>query len=197
VKLVVGLGNPGRQYESTRHNAGWWLLDRMAEEWSFDPWRKNMDALVTSRRLHGTIVRLVKPLTYMNLSGAALTPYLRRPGFSPAADLLVVVDEVALALGRFRLRADGSAGGHNGLKSIEASVGSNVYSRLRIGIRPEHEGAVRQLSNFVLGPLSAAEVEILDGLAPELIATVDTWLRDGTLTAMNKHNRKHPPPAGE
>jgi PTH1 family peptidyl-tRNA hydrolase len=189
------LGNPGGQYENTRHNAGWWLLDQIAREWSFEPWRKNMDALVTSRRLDGKVVRLMKPLTYMNLSGSALTPYLRRPSFTPASDLLVVVDEVALPLGRFRLRADGTAGGHNGLKSIEAALDSNGYARLRIGIRPPHEEAVRHLSNFVLSPLSRVEVKTLNELAPELVATVGTWLSDGALQAMNKHNRRPPPPS--
>lgn len=118
MKLIVGLGNPGREYERTRHNVGWWVVNHLADVWHFGAWREDGQALTVSGRLGAAHVRLVKPLTFMNLSGAALVPYLRRATFDPAADLLVVVDDVALPVGRIRLRAQGSAGGHNGLKSI-------------------------------------------------------------------------------
>ena len=191
MKLIVGLGNPGRNYEFTRHNAGWWLLDRLADEWKFESWeRDGRDSIVASRRSDGQLVRLMKPQTYMNLSGAALRNYLRRESFNVAEDLLVVVDEVALPLGSFRLRANGSAGGHNGLKSVEAAIGHNNYARLRIGIAPSETEAVDDLSNFVLSPMSKAERAVYEELAPDLVATVDTWLREGVLKAMNKHNRK-------
>lgn len=191
----MGLGNPGRNYESTRHNAGWWLLDQLAREWAFEAWHRDMEALVSSRRIDGVLVRLLKPLTYMNLSGAALRPYLRRLTFSATDDLLVVVDEVALPLGTFRIRANGSAGGHNGLRSIEAAIGNNNYARLRIGIRPDAAANVRQLSDFVLSPMSREERQTLEDLSPRLVAAVDTWLHDGPLEAMNAHNRKPPPAA--
>jgi PTH1 family peptidyl-tRNA hydrolase len=194
VKLIVGLGNPGRDYENTRHNAGWWLLDRLAKEWDFEAWRRDLDSLVTSRRIDGRLIRLMKPLTYMNLSGAALRPYLRRPTFNHAEDLLIVVDEVALPLGSFRLRAEGSAGGHNGLKSVEAALGSTRYARLRIGIRPEQLESVNQLADFVLSPMTKGERAILEELAPRLRATVETWIRDGPTRAMNLYNRKTKPP---
>src|SRR5579872_2947433 len=117
MKLIVGLGNPGREYERTRHNVGWWVVDHLADVWHLGAWRQDGQALAVSGRLGAAHVRLVKPLTFMNLSGAALVPYLGRPTFDAATDLLVVVDDVALPVGRMRLRAHGSAGGHNGLRA--------------------------------------------------------------------------------
>ena len=124
MKVIVGLGNPGREYSGTRHNVGWWVVDHLADVWRFDGWKKDGEAHVTTGTLHGKRVRLMKPQTYMNLSGSVLRSYLRRPAWSAASDLMIVVDEVALPLGRYRFRARGSAGGHNGLKSIEGAVGS-------------------------------------------------------------------------
>lgn len=193
MKLIAGLGNPGRRYESTRHNVGWWLLDRIALLWNFESWKRDLDAAVTSKRLRGGLVRLLKPLTYMNLSGASLRPYLRRPTFDVASDLLVVVDDVALPLGSFRLRAHGSAGGHNGLRSIEQAVGTTAYARLRIGIRPLHDEQ-QTLTNFVLSPMSRTEKEVLNHLGPRLDEAVESWIFEGIGPAMNKFNRKTPPP---
>jgi PTH1 family peptidyl-tRNA hydrolase len=189
VKLVVGLGNPGKRYERTRHNVGWWVVDHLADVWRFDPWRKDADTVVADGRRGTTRVRLVKPQTYMNLSGAALRAYLRRETWSATTDLLVVVDEVALPVGRFRLRARGSAGGHNGLKSIEAAVGSQEYARLRIGIQPEHD--VGDLSDFVLDRFGKGDAATISDLMPTLEALVDAWVREGALAAMNAFNRKH------
>ena len=136
MKVIMGLGNPGREYEDTRHNVGWWLLDHLAQRWHADPWRKDGEAVTTTARLGPHALKLVKPQTYMNLSGAALRPDLKRTGWTPAQDLLVLVDEVAVPVGEYRLRAAGSPGGHNGLKSIEAHLKSPAYPRLRSGIRP-------------------------------------------------------------
>src|SRR6185436_18745284 len=107
MKVIVGLGNPGREYEHTRHNVGWWVVDHLADVWHFDRWKRDGEALVTTGLVGPTKVRLIKPQTYMNLSGAVLRPYARRPFWSAATDLLVVVDEVALPLGRYRFRARG------------------------------------------------------------------------------------------
>ena len=117
----MGLGNPGPEYERTRHNAGYLLVDHLAIRWGFAPLRRSDEALATTGTLHGVPVRLVKPTTYMNRSGDALRP-LRSPVWDPASDLLVLVDDVALPPGRFRLRGAGTPGGHNGLKSIEAAL---------------------------------------------------------------------------
>ena len=191
MKLVVGLGNPGKRYERTRHNVGWWVVDHLADVWHFDAWRKDGESLVADGRRGATRVRLVKPQTYMNLSGGILRPYLRRETWSAASDLLIVVDEVALPIGRFRLRARGSAGGHNGLKSIEAAVGSQDYARLRLGIGPAIEQQrVGELSNFVLDRFGRADTKIIETLLPTMEQLVDLWIREGALQAMNAFNRR-------
>lgn len=187
MKLIVGLGNPGKQYERTRHNVGWWMVDHLADVWHFEAWRKNGEARETSGSVGGRRVRLVKPLTYVNLSGSVLRPYLRRPAFSAAADLLIVVDEVALPLGRFRFRGRGSAGGHNGLKSIEAAVGSQEYPRLRIGIKPSEEHrSVGSLSDFVLDEFGKSEAATIRGLFPTLTEAIELWLHEGITPVMNR-----------
>ena len=137
MKVILGLGNPGREYEHTRHNVGWWLTDHLAERWSFDAWKKDGQAKVAQGHLSGMreTVRLVKPQTYMNLSGGVVVQYARRPFWSAANDLLVLVDDVAIPAGTWRLRAEGGAGGHNGLKSIQQSLGST--SHVRIGLHTE------------------------------------------------------------
>src|SRR5262245_42861359 len=112
------------------------MLDHLADVWRFSPWRKNLDAEVSTGRVGEHDVRLLKPQTYMNLSGQALRPYLRDERLKVPTDLVVVVDDVALPVGRYRLRAQGSAGGHNGLESIEDALGSREYSRVRIGVGP-------------------------------------------------------------
>ena len=191
MKVIVGLGNPGRKYEQTRHNVGWWVLDHLADVWRLDGWRKDGDSTVAETRLGDTRVRLVKPQTFMNLSGAALRPYLRRFGWSPAKDLLVIVDEVALPLGTYRLRSRGSAGGHNGLKSVEGAIGNQEYARLRIGIQPvDNDRQVGGLSDFVLDRFGADERAVILDLMPKMEDAVGIWLNEGIEKAMNVHNRK-------
>lgn len=191
MKLIVGLGNPGRRYEETRHNVGWWALDHLADVWHFEGWRAEGDALLVEGRVAEEQVRLVKPQTYMNLSGVALRPYLRRLEWSGLQDLLVVVDEVAIPLGTFRLRATGSAGGHNGLKSIEATLGTRDYARLRIGIAPlDPARQVADLADFVLDPFEAAEQKVVRDLLPRIGDAVECWAREGIQPAMNAYNRK-------
>ncbi|HEX2718814.1 MAG TPA: aminoacyl-tRNA hydrolase [Gemmatimonadaceae bacterium] len=189
VKVILGLGNPGREYEQTRHNVGWMVLDHLADVWRFPGWRKDGEALTSSGTVGGVATRLVKPLTYMNLSGQVLRPWLRRPFWAAAKDLLVVVDEVALPLGSWRLRASGSAGGHNGLKSVEHHLKSREYPRLRVGIRPEDERReVGDLSDFVLGPFGKVERERVSELLPTLRAAIESFVTDGITVAMNRHN---------
>jgi PTH1 family peptidyl-tRNA hydrolase len=127
----------------------------------------------------------------MNLSGGILRPYLRRETWSAARDLLVIVDDVALPVGRYRLRAQGSAGGHNGLKSIEAAVGSQDYARLRVGVGPG-EGRERKsdLSDYVLDKMGKRERADIETLFPDLIALAECWLSEGVVTAMNRFNKK-------
>jgi len=195
LKVIVGLGNPGREYAATRHNVGWWLIDHLADVWHFDTWKKDSVSQVANGTVGGVKVRLVKPQTYMNLSGQALKNYVRRPFWSAAKDLLVVVDEVQLPVGRSRIRARGSAGGHNGLKSVEQALDSREYARLRIGVGPseERKGIYKDLADFVLAPFARDEREDVLSLLPPLTATVETWLNEGVEKAMNVHNRAAEP----
>ena len=188
MKVILGLGNPGRQYEQTRHNVGWWVLDHLADVWRLDGWRRDGETLTLGGTVAGHPVRLVKPQTYMNLSGQVLRPYLRRPAWSAASDLMVVVDEVALPLGSYRLRARGSAGGHNGLRDVERSLGTQDYARLRIGIKPDDPRRVGNLADFVLSPFARDERPVVHELLPRLGDAIEIWLRDGILKAMNAHN---------
>ena len=191
MKVILGLGNPGREYAATRHNVGWWLIDHLADVWHFDGWKKDGVSHASSGVVASVKVKLVKPQTYMNLSGQALKNYARRPFWSAAKDLLVVVDEVQIPVGRFRIRARGSAGGHNGLKSVEQALGNQEYPRLRIGVGPseERKGVYGDLADFVLAPFARDEREDVLALLPPLTATVETWLKDGVELAMNLHNR--------
>ena len=197
MKVILGLGNPGREYAATRHNVGWWLIDHLADVWQLDGWKKAGESQVANGSVGGVKVRLVKPQTYMNLSGQALKNYVRRPFWSASKDLLVVVDEVQLPVGRFRIRARGSAGGHNGLKSVEQALGSRDYPRLRIGVGPseERKGIYKDLADFVLSPFARDEREDVLGLLPVLAAATETWLRDGVEKAMNLHNSPRDPKA--
>jgi len=188
VKVLLGLGNPGRNYEHTRHNVGWWVLDHLADVWRLDGWRRDGETLTLGGSVAGHQVRLVKPQTYMNLSGQVLRPYLRRPAWSAASDLLAVVDEVALPLGSYRLRARGSAGGHNGLRDVERALGTQEYPRLRVGIKPEDPRRVGNLSDFVLSPFGKDERAVVLDLLPRITDAVEIWLRDGIIKAMNAHN---------
>jgi PTH1 family peptidyl-tRNA hydrolase len=124
----------------------------------------------------------------MNLSGQALRPYLRRPSWSAASDLMVVVDEVAIPLGTYRLRARGSAGGHNGLRDLESTLGTQVYPRLRVGIKPLDDRRIGDLAGFVLSPFSSDERPVVLELLPRLQDAIEIWLRDGIIKAMNIHN---------
>lgn len=192
MKVIVGLGNPGREYAATRHNVGWWLIDHLADVWHFDGWKKDDNSHIANGTVGGVKVRLVKPQTYMNLSGQALKNFVRRPFWSPAKDLLIVVDEVQLPVGRIRIRPRGSAGGHNGLKSIEHALGTQEYGRLRIGVGPseERKRIYTDLADFVLAPFARDERDDILGLMPQLTGAVEVWLKEGPEKAMNLHNRR-------
>ncbi|MHB1097524.1 MAG: aminoacyl-tRNA hydrolase [Gemmatimonadaceae bacterium] len=198
MKLVVGLGNPGPEYESTRHNVGWWVIDHLADVWRLPPWRTVPNARAADAELDGRRVRLLKPQTFMNLSGDALAPYAQRPFWSVANDLLVVVDDVALPLGTFRFRGKGSAGGHNGLRSVEEALGTMEYARLRVGVGPETPVPGAVLREFVLAGFAPDEAAVVKDLLPALRAGITTWIADGIVAAMNRHPGRpaspEPPP---
>lgn len=186
--MVVGLGNPGAGYADTRHNAGFILADALADRWQL-AFRRASRARVASGTVAGQPLFLIKPHTYMNESGAALLPLLDQPDWDPARDLLILVDDAALPLGTYRMRAQGSSGGHNGLESIEAALGSRTYARLRIGIGPVPPDLI-DLADWVLVPFTGEEAGTLGELLPELADAVECWVSEGIEGAMNRFNKK-------
>ena len=176
MRAVVGLGNPGPEYAATRHNAGFLLADAVAAHWRLLPFRRAERARATEGTVAGVPVRILKPTTFMNRSGAALASLRADPAFTPSRDLLILVDDFQIPLGTFRLRTDGSAGGHNGLKSIEGALQSQQYARLRIGVGPLPEG-VTDWADYVLAPFEPDQVEQINALLPQMIEAVDKWLR--------------------
>ena len=179
MRAVVGLGNPGPEYAATRHNAGFWLADALVARWDFPPFRRGERARVTEGEVDGVPVRVLKPTTYMNSSGAALASLRADPAFDPARDLLVLVDDFAIPAGTSRLRGEGSAGGHNGLKSIESALLSQQYARLRIGVGPLPEG-VSDWSEYVLAPFTAEQRDQVQAIMPQLVDAVTKWVKEGT-----------------
>ena len=190
MKVIVGLGNPGREYEATRHNVGWWFVDDLARRWDLGAWKKDGESMSITGRVGLKQVKLQKPQTYMNLSGSVLRPYLRREAWSAANDLMIVVDEVAIPIGEYRLRAFGSAGGHNGLKSIEAHLKSPTYPRLRIGIKPiDERREVGDLADFVLRTMPRDERELVTALFDRMATAMELWIADGTEKAVSTMGR--------
>jgi PTH1 family peptidyl-tRNA hydrolase len=162
------------------------LIDHLARRWKLGSFGRGDRARVVEAVSQGEPLVLLKPQTYMNRSGAAVAPYLG-PKFDPARDLFVLVDDVAIPSGTFRLRGAGSAGGHNGLKSIEGAIRRQDYPRLRIGVGPKPVGA--DLADFVLSPLPADERRLLDDLLDPMADAVECWLTEGIEIAMTKFNR--------
>jgi PTH1 family peptidyl-tRNA hydrolase len=185
--FIVGLGNPGAEYEWTRHNLGFLLVDKLARDAGIEVRRRDCRALVGRASIAETEVLLVKPQTFMNLSGEAVQCLLsKQPDLKPATALIVISDDLALPFGRIRIRQRGSAGGHNGLKSIIGALGTNEFIRLRIGIMPDHP--VANTKGFVLDQLpkaARAEVEKILERGAEALGAI---LRDGALKAMSIYN---------
>ena len=185
--LIVGLGNPGKEYESTRHNLGFMLIDKLAHDEGINVNRRECSALVGRGEIEGTRTQLVKPQTFMNLSGHAVACLLARIDSDVPIDQLVVIsDDLALPLGRIRIRERGSAGGHNGLKSIIASIGTDEFIRLRIGITPEHP--ISDAKKFVLDNFSRSERPIVEETIELSAKAIRTIIRDGALKAMSEFN---------
>lgn len=185
-KVIVGLGNPGREYALTRHNAGWWLIDALLERWGFGRWRAEKVAAVAGGRVEPFQVRLIKPMTYMNRSGSAVSGLARMKAIDVTKDLLVLVDDVALEPGVIRFRATGSPGGHNGLKSVEQALGTKDYPRLRIGVGAKPPQM--DLADWVLAPPGRADRQAILDRMPDMIAGVELWMSSGIEAAMNRYN---------
>ena len=193
MKVVVGLGNPGSSYAETRHNVGWMVLDRIADRAGWGGRAKARDGAAVMRgRYRELDLVLVKPTTYMNLSGIAVRKVLARER-APMGDLLVVVDDFALPLGRLRIRDEGSAGGHNGLRSIVAEMGTQKFARLRIGIGEPSSNAI----HHVLNRFSPDERDIVDDVLDAAADAVEDWAREGTARAATKWNAWRPPVEAE
>jgi len=196
VKLIAGLGNPGLEYDRTRHNVGFEVVDRLARRYSDVAGGGPASAAAKSRfgglLLEATIgderVLLLKPLTYMNRSGQSVSEAVRFHKLDPQKDLLVIVDDLALACGVIRLRDRGSAGGHNGLSDVERLLGTDCYSRLRIGIDPPK--AIPQKS-YVLGHFTPEQRGRLEPALEDAVAASTCWAKEGISTAMNRFNSRN------
>ena len=188
MKAIVGLGNPGAQYRGTRHNVGFAVLDELARRASVEFESAPADALMARWRRTDEPVLLVKPLTYMNLSGQAVGELSRYFKIEPV-DLLIVVDEVQLPLGKLRARARGSAGGHNGLKSVIAHLGDN-YGRLRLGVgRGEQR---RDLADHVLARFDKDEAAEAERMIARAADAAETFITSGIAAVMNQFNGGDP-----
>ena len=183
--MVVGLGNPGPRYARHRHNVGFQCVDLLAQRARLVFDRVQFRAAIATGEIAGVRVLLAKPQTFMNLSGQAVVPLLRYYRIEPA-DMLVLYDELDLPLGRLRLRAEGGAGGHNGMKSIITQLGSPAFPRLRIGIgRPPGR---MEPADYVLQDFTTEQEIEMAFVRPRAVEGIETWLRDGLMTAMNRIN---------
>lgn len=187
MKVIVGLGNPGEKYDNTRHNVGWWVLDRLAYDWDLGSFEQaDLDHRI-SGTLNGIDFLLMKPTTYVNKSGMALAHLRLSDQFFSNGDLLIVVDDASLDAGKIRFRPEGSSGGHNGLKSISQSLGTESYSRLKIGVGRPSKGI--ELSDWVLSGMAQEDEESVLALLPTLAEAVQVWMTEGVQGAMNQFNR--------
>jgi PTH1 family peptidyl-tRNA hydrolase len=196
MKLIVGLGNPGREYAGTRHNIGFEVIDRLAERFGwggsgeFDRVARNkFEGLASDGpvNLRGRTEKalLLKPMTFMNVSGRAVQAAMAFYQLTPA-DIMIVLDDLALACGRIRLRAEGSSGGHNGLKDIERALGTSGYPRLRVGIDPPPPRVPGR--DYVLSRFSDQQRPLIDRAVERASAAVEKWMDQGIAAAMNQFN---------
>lgn len=186
MKLVAGLGNPGRQYAGTRHNVGFDVIDELVRRHQVGFEAAPADAMMGKWRAAGDVVLLVKPLTFMNLSGVAIGQLLRYFKID-VADLLVICDDVNLPLGRLRVRGSGSEGGHNGLRSMAQQLGTVEYARLRVGVG--RGDTRRDLADHVLGGFSAEEQPGVAGAVTRAADAAEMFVSDGLAKVMNTFNR--------
>ena len=185
--LIVGLGNPGSDYASTRHNLGFMLIDKLAADERIVVKRRECNSLVGQGEIEGVVTKLAKPQTFMNLSGAAVSCLLRKVGSdAPIEQLVVISDDLALPVGKIRIRERGSAGGHNGLKSIIAEIGTDEFIRLRIGIQPDHPLA--DAKRFVLDTFPKSEQTVVEETLEKGADALRMIIRDGALRAMQQFN---------
>lgn len=183
--LIVGLGNPGREYEKTRHNLGFMLVDMLADQSRSQVKREECRSLVGRAEIENQTVELVKPQTYMNLSGEAVSCLVKKPDRS-IERLIVISDDLALPFGTMRIRPKGTHGGQNGLRSIIECLGTQEFIRLRIGIQPEHP--ISNARNFVLESFSREEFKTVEKVLETAAEAVRSIVTEGTDRAMAKFN---------
>lgn len=196
VIVIVGLGNPGIEYQFTPHNAGFLAIDRLAERCGVTVNNRRSKSLTAAARIGGRRVLLAKPETFMNLSGLAVQALLAETG-GDASHLIVLYDDVAFPLGEIRVRKRGGPGGHNGVKSICGALGTEEWLRIRIGIAPQNEAAAERIRqdrrDYVLDPFRKAELAVLDQALDEAATAVEMLVTDGAAPAMNRFNRRLDP----
>ncbi|MGL5089061.1 MAG: aminoacyl-tRNA hydrolase [Cetobacterium sp.] len=188
MKLIVGLGNPGREYERTRHNVGFDIVDEFAQKNGFNQFKDKFQGLITEKTINGEKVILLKPQTYMNLSGNSIIQVIKFYKIDPAAELVVVYDDMDLPLGKTRVKINGSAGGHNGIKSIISHLGSN-FIRVKCGIG-KAENKDKNI-NFVLGKFTKEESELVDPMFLNIKSLLEDVVKDTEIDKiMQKYNKK-------
>ncbi len=190
--LIVGLGNPGKTYEKTRHNIGFTAVDLLARKYRLE-FKKQLQfkGVLAEGKIGETSVMLLKPLTFMNLSGEAVVLVMRYYQMD-LSQLLIITDDVALPLGQLRIRINSGSGGHNGLKSVEESLQTNRYPRLRIGVGDRDHG---DLLDHVLGKFSKEEETLIPSVLERVVQAVEIWLDDGLTSAMNFANKSSSTPS--
>lgn len=188
MKLIIGLGNPGERYEGTRHNVGFEVVDQFLRKHGLKMTDQKFRADFTSAHINGEKVYFIKPYTYMNLSGEAILPFMSYFGIG-MEDILVVYDDLDLEPGRIRLRQSGSAGGHNGVKSMIEMLGSQEFYRIKIGIgRPQGGWKV---TDHVLAPFSLEQVPLINQSIDTAIEAIEHWIKtDDFIATMNEYNKK-------
>ena len=187
MRLIVGLGNPGSRYINTPHNIGYEVVDALAERWNCKFKRSKYKGLLAQTQINDERYYLLKPRTYMNLSGLAVATFVEE-NYIELKDIMVIFDDIDLPIGMIRLRAKGSAGGHKGIKSIINALGSNEFPRLRIGILPDE--FILHLTEYVLRPIGRKNRKIFSNIIIDCIDAIDIWLESGINSAMNRYNKK-------
>lgn len=184
--IIVGLGNPGRQYENTRHNIGFRCIDKLAEKYNISVLECKHKALIGKGYIEGQKAILVKPQTFMNLSGESVREVLNFYKVEPDTQLIVIYDDISLAVGALRIRKKGSAGGHNGIKNILAQIGTDVFKRIKIGVGEKPKGY--DLADYVLGHFSQAENKEMDAACERAIEAISLLVKEEVDAAMNRFN---------
>ena len=188
MKLIVGLGNPGVEYQFSPHNLGFLAVDRIAGDLQVDVRNRLCRALTARVVIEGVPALLAKPETYMNLSGLSVRELVEKHEVIPQADLIVIQDELDFALGTLRIQTRRSSAGHNGIESIIDALGTNDFLRIRIGVAPEHK--VEDGQRYLLAPMRKADLKVVDEVLDTAAEAVKVILKDGPAAAMNRFNRK-------